>query len=102
MVKTDAYGNMMWSQTYGGPNRDEALAVVQTVDEGFALAGKTQSFGAGDYDDILLVKTDEHGITPEFPSRIRLLIIAVTVVALLVIYRCRLPKHGQEKGGVKQ
>jgi hypothetical protein len=37
----------LWSQTYGGSDRDYAEAIVQTNDGGFALADSTYSFGAG-------------------------------------------------------
>jgi hypothetical protein len=48
---------VQWSKTYGGTNTDEAWALVQTVDGGYALAGITGSFGAGN-GDAWLVKTD--------------------------------------------
>jgi hypothetical protein len=60
LVKTDAAGNAQWSRTYGGTVWDDAHALVQTTDGGYALAGTTQSFGAG-YTDFWLVKTDELG-----------------------------------------
>jgi hypothetical protein len=60
LVKTDAYGNMEWNQTYGGTDYDDASDLVVTSDGGFALAGHTLSFGAGKY-DFWLVKTDLHG-----------------------------------------
>jgi hypothetical protein len=60
LVKTDAYGNMMWNQTYGGAGIDSARSLVATSDGGFALAGSTDSFGAGDA-DFWLVKTDAYG-----------------------------------------
>jgi len=85
LVKTDETGSMLWSQTYGGPNIDQALAVIQTSEGGYALAGKTKSFGAGDYDDILLVKTDAQGI-PEFPSWIVLPLLLIATV-VVTIYR---------------
>jgi hypothetical protein len=46
-----------WNKTYGGTNLDETWSMVQTGDEGYALAGYTYSFGAGSY-DAWLVKTD--------------------------------------------
>ena len=60
LVKTDIYGNIEWQQTYGGDSGEGARAMIQTVDGGFALAGRTFSFGAG-ADDFWLVKTDAHG-----------------------------------------
>jgi hypothetical protein len=50
----------IWSQTYGGTSSDEAEAMVQTSDGGYALAGDTTSFGAGSY-DFWLVKVDANG-----------------------------------------
>ncbi len=50
----------MWSQTYGGPGGEYAEAMVQTSDGGYALAGYTDSFGAGG-SDFWLVKTDSFG-----------------------------------------
>jgi len=60
LIKTDSTGSMQWNQTYGGTGFDRAYSVVQTSDEGYTLAGVTDSFGAGDY-DFWLVKTDSAG-----------------------------------------
>ena len=60
LVKTDASGNMMWNQTYGGTTNDVAYSVVQTFDGGYALVGYTNSSGAGNW-DFWLVKTDSLG-----------------------------------------
>ena len=60
LVKTDANGIATWNQTYGGAIRDEAYALIQTADGGFALTGYTRSFGTGG-SDIWLVKTDVNG-----------------------------------------
>jgi hypothetical protein len=51
---------MQWNKTYGGTNWDYAYALVQTSDGGYALAGFTMSFGAGNA-DFWLVKTDSTG-----------------------------------------
>ena len=60
LVKTDAAGTMQWNRTYGGIDTDRAYALVETVDGGYALAGHTYSFGAGE-SDFWLVKTDASG-----------------------------------------
>ena len=60
LVKTDSLGNLEWNQTYGGPDCDWALTLLQTSDGGYLLAGATRSFGAGSF-DLWLVKTDSAG-----------------------------------------
>ena len=60
LIKTDANGNIKWNHTYGGINPDRAYSLVETSDRGYALAGSTSSFGAGD-NDFWLVKTDLNG-----------------------------------------
>jgi len=60
LIKVDPSGNMQWNRTYGGPEADVAHAMVQTSDGGYAIAGQTYSFGAGD-SDFWLVKVDSSG-----------------------------------------
>ncbi len=60
LVKTDANGDVQWAKTYGGSGDDIAYSVQQTSDGGYIVAGHTRSFGAGDW-DIILVKTDANG-----------------------------------------
>jgi hypothetical protein len=60
LVKTDEFGNVEWSHTYGGPDNDQGKALVAMSDGGFAIAGNTNSSGAGSY-DFWLVITDESG-----------------------------------------
>lgn len=42
-VKTDASGNELWNQYYGGTNNDRAYDVVQTPDGGFMMVGNSES-----------------------------------------------------------
>ncbi|MGB9959717.1 MAG: hypothetical protein ACPLKQ_04265 [Candidatus Bathyarchaeales archaeon] len=61
-VKTDAYGAMLWNRTYGEQERlEEAYALIETCDGGFALAGYTCASGDIMGGDFLLVKTDAYG-----------------------------------------
>jgi hypothetical protein len=60
LIRMDSAGNFQWYQVYGGAGDDEAHAMVHTGDGGYALAGKTSSFGSGG-DDFWLVRTDGMG-----------------------------------------
>jgi hypothetical protein len=60
LIKTDANGNLQWNQTYGGNGDDIPSSVVECSDGGYAIAGYTNSFGAGN-NDYWLVKTDASG-----------------------------------------
>ena len=62
LVKTNASGNEMWSQTFGGSGCGWGYSVQETSDGGLILAGHSRSGGNGDYDyDMYLVKTDYSG-----------------------------------------
>ncbi|HDQ26472.1 MAG TPA: hypothetical protein ENN43_06995 [bacterium] len=50
IIKTDSSGDVLWTKTYGGSQDDFAAAVAETADGKIALAGWTNSMGAGDYD----------------------------------------------------
>jgi len=60
LIKVDSSGNHEWNKTYGGANADLPFSLVATGDGGYALAGRTQSFGAGSL-DFWLVKVDSSG-----------------------------------------
>ncbi len=80
----------LWSQTYGGPEGDSARSLIETTDGGYAIAGYTNSFGSGST-DFWLIKTDEHGIIPEFPSW-TILPLFLTVTMVVAIYKRKLSK----------
>jgi transcriptional regulator with XRE-family HTH domain len=56
----DLNGNIQFQKTYGGTSYDKASAVLPITDGGYFLLGSTSSFGAGNY-DMLLIRTDEKG-----------------------------------------
>lgn len=60
LVKTDSLGKKVWDRTYGGSKDDVGMSVVQTRDGGYAVTGRTASYGSGK-DDIWLVKTGSDG-----------------------------------------
>jgi hypothetical protein len=62
LVKTDGFGNQQWSKTYGGAGEDYPQSLTQTAGGGYAFAGYTKSYGAGNA-DAWLVKTDASGNT---------------------------------------
>ena len=51
-----------WSQTFGGSEYEEGTAIVETADGGFAISGRTASFGEVlGTDEVWLVRCDENG-----------------------------------------
>ena len=62
LIKTNPYGDTLWTKTFGGINDDYGFSVMQTTDMGYIIAGSTISFGSGDY-DVYLIKTDSIGDT---------------------------------------
>jgi len=63
-VKLDSTGNIVWQKAYGGGQRDFALGVQATGDDGYILAGGTSSFGAGTLDTWCLKLTSTGDIDP--------------------------------------
>ena len=51
---------LTWDRTYGGSGYEEANSLIQTTDGGYAVAGWTQSKGAGE-EDFWVIKLDEQG-----------------------------------------
>lgn len=62
LIKTDFLGSEVWSKTIGGAGRDEGCSVRPTPDNGYIIAGRTNSYGAG-ADDFYLIKTNAGGDT---------------------------------------
>ena len=55
LVKFRPAGSIEWARAVGGTNYDRGYSIIQTSDGGFAVAGLTWSYGAGN-DDLFLVK----------------------------------------------
>jgi hypothetical protein len=56
LVKTNLYGDTLWTKTYGRGGYDEGYSVQQTTDGGYIIAGNNNS-------DAYLIKTDASGDT---------------------------------------
>jgi len=55
VIKTNASGDTIWTQTYGGATIDCAHCISHTSDGGYIIVGHTDSFGNGEQ-DIWLVR----------------------------------------------
>jgi hypothetical protein len=60
LIKLDSAGVVLWSFHYGGTGDDYGMRAQQTRDSGYVIVGKTNSFGAGS-EDILLLKINSAG-----------------------------------------
>ena len=62
LIKTNAYGDTLWTKTYGGVNFEYGREIEQTNDGGYVIVGVTYSYGLG-LSSIYLIKTDSLGDT---------------------------------------
>jgi len=64
LIKTDKYGDTLWTRTYGGSDHDILRCVQETSDNGYILSGssKSDSFAVHS-SDAWLIKVDEFGDT---------------------------------------
>jgi hypothetical protein len=60
VLRLDEAGNVLWDHTYGGAHEDRATSIVALADGGFAVAGYTESKGAGNR-DMWVLRLDEAG-----------------------------------------
>lgn len=60
LVKTDAAGNHLWTQTYGGEASDTGRSVIEAANGDLVVTGATGSFGGGNR-DVLLIRTGPDG-----------------------------------------
>lgn len=62
IVRTDANGDTLWTQAYGGPGTDFGATVAELDDGGFIAVGRRMSFTTG-APDIWLLRMDSAGDT---------------------------------------
>lgn len=87
LARTDAEGNMQWSKKYAERDHNSLSCVVQTSDGGFVAAGKTQYEGY--LANTWLIKTDEEGTIPEFPSIFTALLFMTLSSLAVAAYRTK-------------
>lgn len=63
LIKTDASGNLIWSQSRGGKNDDVGNYIQQKSDSGYVIIGSTVSFAdpGQDKSNIIVYKTNKNG-----------------------------------------
>jgi hypothetical protein len=64
IVRTDSYGNELWTQTVGGTETENTFNVQQTPDGGYFVGGYTYSYGAGE-SDLYLVRLESDPVPVE-------------------------------------
>jgi transcriptional regulator with XRE-family HTH domain len=60
VTKKNSSGKILWQKTFGGTSYDKASGILATQDGGCMVLGSTSSFGAGNY-DVLLLNIDDAG-----------------------------------------
>lgn len=60
LIKTDSFGDTVWTGTYGGYDFDYGYSVVTTINNEYVVVGHTKSYGIGGL-DIYLIKVDSLG-----------------------------------------
>ncbi len=60
LIKTNSFGDTIWTKLFGGGGNDQGWSVQQTTDGGYIITGQTESFETNS-SDIYLIKTDDEG-----------------------------------------
>ncbi|MCB9224594.1 MAG: hypothetical protein R2780_10025 [Crocinitomicaceae bacterium] len=63
-IKTDFKGDTLWTGIWGGPGLEAGHAIIQTIDNKYAIAAKAVPENDKSY-DFLLIVLDENGFKPE-------------------------------------
>jgi hypothetical protein len=61
IIRTNQYGDIIWSKVFGGTGNDEAKKILKASDDGYFITGYTESYGAGQK-DVFLIKINSGGI----------------------------------------
>ncbi len=61
LIKTDAYGDTLWTRIFGGSDSEWGSSVKQTSDGGYIITGYTGPCNDQENGDVWLIKTDEYG-----------------------------------------
>lgn len=69
IIKLNTSGDILWNNCYGGSDDEQAVSIVKTFDNGFALTGYTKSndhdvsgrHGTSSFHDIWVMKIDSTG-----------------------------------------
>ncbi len=63
LIRTDAFGDTLWTKTFGTDSEESANDVIETSDGGFVFTGFARSTKSSRDRDVWLVKTDSVGDT---------------------------------------
>ncbi|SIT12134.1 Por secretion system C-terminal sorting domain-containing protein [Chryseobacterium ureilyticum] len=62
LIRINEFGDELWQKTLGSSSDEEARAVIQTMDQGFIVAGNVQNSAKGyGSKDVLIIKLDKDG-----------------------------------------
>ncbi len=61
LLRVDSSGNLLWSKTYGGPERETVNDVVRTRDNGLLLTSEKYQPDKQEGENLTLIKTDANG-----------------------------------------
>jgi len=62
LIRINEFGDELWQKTLGSSSDEEARAVIQTIDQGFFVAGSVQNFSKGyGSKDVLIIRLDKDG-----------------------------------------
>ena len=80
ILKTDVYGDTIWTKIMSGVESNHAWSIQQTIDGGYIIGGWTKSYGAG-LEDVYLIKLqpDTFSIAEQTPTTMKKNILGSTI-----------------------